>query len=789
MWRHKLVAQLSLLRSVAALAALLLLSGCAGRLAYMDGERLLAQGQAEAGLAKLEEAVRHEPRSTEFKSAYLSARDRLVAEALDTAQRAERADKRDEAAQQYRRTLTLDPYNERARLGLNALQAQQRHATLLGEARSAFDKHDLIGARAKLAIILSEQPEHAAALALRRQVDAKAAQAEPDTMLAAAYRKPISIEFKDVPLKQVFEVISRTSGLNFLFDREVRTDQRTSIFLRNSTIAAAVHFTLLSNQLAQQVLDGNTVLIYPNTPTKAKDYQEMMVRTFFLSYASAKTVADTLKSIAKSRDVVVDEKLNMLIVRDSPDGVALAEKLIAVQDMPEPEVMLEVEILEIKRSRLLDLGVQWPSSLTLAPLATGDGDNAKLTVRDLKHLSAGTIGATLTPGVITANKQDSDANILANPRIRVRNQEKAKILIGERIPNITTTSTATGFVSESINYVDIGLKLEVEPVVYPGQDVAIKVALEVSNIVGQLATKSGSLAYQIGTRNANTVLRLKDGENQVLAGLINDEERNSANKLPLLGELPLVGRLFGSGTDNSQKTEIVLSITPRVIRNVQRPEAALAELHAGTDNGVRIRPDPVAMPLTPPAAGKGSALVPTSEPIPAPGSTPAPSSAPVQQPLQPPADTAAPRSEQNDPNAAAARLFWLAPRTAVVGNNVALHLRMQSDQPVSSLPLVLEYDPKTFQMIDVAEGDFLKQGGAQTGFSSQLAPNGRILMTATRKSPGGATAAGTVATVTLRPLAPSAAAPIRLLSALPVGLNGSTVTAAPPEPHLLRIDP
>jgi hypothetical protein len=200
--------------------------------------------------------------------------------------------------------------------------------------------------------------------------------------------------------------------------------------------------------------------------------------------------------------------------------------------------------------------------------------------------------------------------------VRARNREKAKILIGDRVPNITTTATATGFVTESVSYVDVGLKLDVEPTIYLDNDVAIRISMEVSNIVSQLQTKSGSVAYQIGTRTASTVLRLKDGENQVLAGLIDDEDRRAANKVPALGEIPILGRLFGSHSDDNERTEIVLSITPHIVRNIQRPESTLSEFRAGTDSSSRTRGDsgggpPAASALPPPFS---SPFPPPSEP-------------------------------------------------------------------------------------------------------------------------------------------------------------------------------
>lgn len=592
-----------LLRSaIVGAAVLLVLAGCAGQQAYRQGKELTTRGNYEEGLTKFQQAIAHDPAAVEYRVAYMQARERAVTAQLEQAERQAQLHMTVEARQGFERAMALDPGNERARAGMRALDAEARHDKWLAEAKAALGRNDRDSARIRIRSILAEKPAHTAALAFKRQVEEQEAHATAETSLSHIYKKPITIEFKDAAIKDVFEVISRTSGLNFLFDKDVRTDQRTSIFLKNSTIASAIHFALLTNQLEQQILDGNTILIYPNTAAKLKDYQELVVRSFYLSNAEAKTVANTLKTILKSRDVVVDDKLNLLIVRDSPDAIRLAEKLVALHDLPEPEVMLEVEILEVKRSRLMELGVKWPDSLSLAPLPSAAG--SPLTLRDLRSLNSGSIGALVPPATIHARKQDADANILANPRIRARNREKAKVLIGERVPNITATSTSTGFVSESISYVDVGLKLDVEPVVYLDNDVAIKISLEVSNIINQIQTKSGSIAFQIGTRTASTVLRLKDGENQVLAGLINDEDRRSANKLPGIGEIPVVGRLFGDTLDDNQKTEIVLSITPRLIRNIELPQANLSEFAGGTDASLRSRPDISAqVPVVAPTPG------------------------------------------------------------------------------------------------------------------------------------------------------------------------------------------
>lgn len=779
----------------------LALCGCAGQAAFRNGKDLVEHDKVEEGLAQFQEAIRHEPRNVEYRSAYLQTRDRAIDTYMQRADRLFDAGKTAEAEKLYLRSLGIDQTNERARSGVNAIEMTRRHAQVIKDANAAWERKDAADAQTKLNTILMENPRHAEALALRRNIAEKTAKPPVESMLAAAYRKPITIEFKDVALKQVFEVIARTSGLNFLFDKDVKTDQKTSIFLKNSNIESAVHFTLLTNQLEQQILDANTILIYPNTPAKLKDYQEIVVKTFFLANAEAKTVANTIKTIVKTRDVVVDEKLNMLIVRDSPEAIRLAEKLIALHDVPEPEVMLEVEILEVKRTRLLNLGIQWPENLTLTALPSVVG--GQLTLRDLlTNVNSNTLSAGTPSTTVQFKNTDSDTNLLANPRIRARNHEKAKILIGERVPNITVTSTSTGFASESINYVDVGLKLDVEPTVYLDGDVAIKISLEVSSIVSTLPTKSGTLAYTIGTRTASTVLRLKDGENQVLAGLINDQDRRSANKLPGLGDIPILGKLFGASNDSTEKTEIVLSITPHLIRNIQRPEPGLSEFRAGTDSSLRIRPDST------PFAQHG---MPNSPPNPPPMFSPSMPQPPQPQGLQPntpgrnsinapiapssglqggnPDFSAAMPNADAQAATGGAQVSWTGPRQLRVGETFALQMGMSSDQPVMSLPMALGFDRHVLQVVGITEGDFLKQGGAQTNFSSRIDPNGQILMTGTRAGNGGATAAGEVATINFRALTANNASPINIITIAPIGMGGRAIAATLPGPHIVQVQP
>lgn len=583
-----------------------MVSGCAGQLALRDGANLVAADQVEAGLAVYQNALLQDSSNTRLRMAYVQTLERAIQSYLERAEKLYQEGRWIDAEMLFQRALGLSPRNERARAGLAAIERDGRHAALVAEGAAELRKGNLESARMKLSNVLSEDPKNPEARALLATLESKDEASAKESVLAANFRKPISIDFKDAQLKQVFEAVASSSGMNFLFDKDIKLDQKTSIMLKNSTIEAALYYILMTNQLDHQVMDMNTLLIYPNNAGKQKEYQQLVVKKFPLLNANAKAIAETLKTLMKPRDLVIDEKLNMLIMRDSPDAIRLAGKLIALQDVAQPEVMLELEVLEVSRTRLQELGIAFPGSLTLVPLATSTGGTLKLS--DLRNLNSDNIGATVDPLKLNARAVDSDTGLLANPRIRVLDREKARVVIGNRVPTITTAITATGIISESVSYIDVGLKLDVEPTIFLDNDVAIRVGLEVSNVVDQQKTTNGTTTYTIGTRSATTVLRLKDGENQVLAGLINDEDRRAANKLPGLGDLPLIGRLFGSNLTNANKTEIVLSITPRLIRNNRRQDAALVEFLSGTETSARRRPETAVQPVAAPAV-KGKPVV------------------------------------------------------------------------------------------------------------------------------------------------------------------------------------
>ncbi|ABF11568.1 general secretion pathway protein D [Cupriavidus metallidurans] len=531
----------------------------------------------------------------------LRERDRQVNALLEEAERLRAAGQYQDAVPLLGAANQLDPTNERARILGAALQRDWRDAAILQEAERMFDRGSYDIAAERVRYVLAENPNSIAGRQLAQRIEEQRRllrlAREEQRAAGSIMRTPVTLQFRDANIRMVFEALSRTSGLNVIFDRDVRADLKTTIFVTNAAIEDAVDLILLQSQLDKKVLNANTLFIYPATPAKQQEYQELKVRTFQLSNVDSKQVQSLLKSLLKIKEVVVDERANTVTIRGTPDTIRVAEQMIAAQDLPEPEVMLEVQVLEVSRERLTDLGIAWPNSFTMATPASAT------TWGVLHHLTANEL--EVSPLSATANFKltDTDANLLASPRIRTRNKEKARILIGDKVPVISsssTPSTSGPSFTQTIQYLDVGIKLEVEPQVYRDNDVGIKLALEVSNITktiqsGNAQTGLSSLAYQIGTRSASTSLRLRDGETQILGGLISDQDRTSADKVPGLGQLPVVGRLFSDHNGDHVKTEIVLQITPHIVRPQLTMDSDTRELWSGTDTNVRteqLRLDP-----------------------------------------------------------------------------------------------------------------------------------------------------------------------------------------------------
>ena len=574
----------------------LLLTGCAGMRYHYEGMRLIGEGQRAEGVSNLRKAAELEPSNAEYRMDFLKANAALAGEVTDRADEAAAKNNPDSARELYKLALTIEPSNARARAKLQAIEQDARSARLVADAQRLLKEDRLDEARAKAELALLENPGYTAAqreltqIAHRREAlrDIQADKAAERSIM----RKPVTLQFRDANLRMVFEALSRTTGLNVILDRDVRADLKTTIFVKDAAVEDTVDLILLQNQLEKRSINANTLFVYPATAAKQKEYQDLQVRSFQIANGDVKYLQTVLKTVLKIKDVSVDERTNTLVMRDTVSAIAVAEKVIAAHDIPEPEIMLEVEVLEVSTDRLSNIGVQFPESLTLSVPEPADG--LALTLNGLRAQGDNTLLVSPLPSIgINLKLQDTDSNILASPRIRARNKEKARILIGDRIPTITNSVTPIqsggGVVTGSVQYQDVGLKLEFEPQVYNEDEVGIRIALEVSTIVKEISGPNGSLAYQIGTRNANTAVRLRDGETQILGGLISAGDRTTASKVPGLGQLPVLGRLFSNHGGSSNKSEIILSITPRILRAPAVLDASVRSVFSGTESNMRER--------------------------------------------------------------------------------------------------------------------------------------------------------------------------------------------------------
>lgn len=509
------------------------------------------------------------------------ASEQGVSQLLTEAEAALRDRRMADAGELFRRVLVIEPDNPRAQSGQLLIDSLRKHAEQVEHARQLLEKGDADAARDVLHQVLLEAPQDEDALRLQREIRQQRSHVRMEPpKLKPVFSKPVSLELRDANIKMVFEALSRATGINFILDKDIKPETKATVFIKKSPIDEAIEMVLATNGLQKKVLSENTALVFPNTAAKLKDYQDLVIRNFYLTNAKAKDVSAMVKTMLKTKDIHTDERLNMIVIRDTPEVVRIAEKLVAANDLADPEVMLEIEVMEVTRERLQELGIKYPTSLTAS---------AGLSIDAMRSNNSSTYLFDANPS-LNFKKTTGDINILANPRIRVRNNDKAQVLVGDKVPVITTVATAGVGSSQTVQYLDVGLKLEAEPRITLDDYVNIKIALEVSSLGTSTTLQGGGVVYQIGTRNASTLLRLRNGETQILAGLINDEERKNTSRLPGLGDIPLLGRLFSNQVDNRKKTEIVLAITPRVVNNISRPESEVMEYWSGTESGISDHP-------------------------------------------------------------------------------------------------------------------------------------------------------------------------------------------------------
>ena len=592
---------------------------------------------------------------------------------LSSARDAESRQDYDSAVAEYTKILRENPNNKDARFGLDRAKirasqdhfARGRRLSATGKLEEALMEYQIA---AELTPASSEiQTElRAVRSQLRTQVavreggktrlealiDRSLVAPLPGADLPEAVSLPETLVFREASARDIFSAIGKFANISIVFDPTFR-DQTVSIDLRNAPLNQALTSVASATRTFWKVTTPQTVTIIPDTQAKRREYEEEIVRTFYLSNADLKETIDILRIVVDARRLAAMTATNAITIKDTPERVTAAGRIITAIDKARPEVVIDVELLEVNRSNLNEYGLQIasPGNPPTGINGTADINREGFTLNDLQSLTSSDVYLTNLPALYyRLLKTDSATRVLANPQLRTSEGVAAQARFGERVPVPVTTFApiAQGGVQTqpitSFNYENIGVNIDITPRTHHDDAVSLAVKVELSNISG---TGFGGLPT-FGNRSINTTIRLKDGETNMLAGLIRDEERRSLSGIPGLVDLPLIGRLFAYNSKETQETDIILTLTPRIVRVLDLTETDLTAFRVGRDGasgGVDLPPLPIPVPQPqqkPPAPAPpqgGDAAAPPAGPVQAPTvpTTPGPAT-----PLKPPPPTRPP---------------------------------------------------------------------------------------------------------------------------------------------------
>jgi len=544
----------------AAVMASAALGGCATSGALDQGWKAERQQDWDRAVVEYTAAVRESPQDQNARLALERAKLRAMQVHVANGRRFASLGKLDEALVEYQIASQLSPANTEIEDALRNL-------------RTAL--------RARVAVAQDGKTQLQSLIERTRDLPPAGLDLPADAKL------PDSLVFRDAGSRDVFTALARFAGVSVVFDPAFR-DAPLSIDLRKSSFEQALASVSASTRNFYRITAPRTLTIVPDTPAKRREYEEEVVRTFYLSNADLKETIDLLRIVVDARKISSVAGTNAIALKDTPERVAAAGKLIAAIDKARPEVVIDVEVMEVDRGRLKEYGVQIAS-----PGSPGiDGavalNQPGLTVRDLQTLTSADVFLTSFPALFyRLLKSDSSSRVLANPQLRALEGTAAQARFGERVPvpNTTFQPIATGGVAQqpvtSYTYENIGVNIDITPRTHHNDDVSLALKVEVSAISGK---GYGDLPT-FGNRSVTTIIRLRDGETSVLAGLIRDEERTSLDGIPGLSDIPYVGRLFAHNKTERIESDIIITLTPHIVRVLDLTEVDLRPFRVGRDTG------------------------------------------------------------------------------------------------------------------------------------------------------------------------------------------------------------
>jgi general secretion pathway protein D len=596
--------------------------------------------------------------------------------------------------------------------------------------------------------------------------------------LAPISNTPITVKLTE-DSKVIYQTIGQLAGVNVLFDPDY-TSRRIKVELNGVTLEEALEIAALESKTFWRPVTPNTIFIAQDNPAKRKELEQSVLKTFYLSNLSQPTeLQDVVNAIRSVLDVQRVQQLlsqNAVVVRGTPDQIALAEKLVDDLDKARPEVIIDIAVMQVSKDKSRTLGLSPPTSATVAlqsnintttPTTTtgttttsSTSSGTGLSLNTLGNLNATDFQVTIPSANLSAVMSDSDTKLIQNPQIRALDGQKATLKIGDRVP-VATGSFQPGIGGVGINplvntqfqYLDVGVNIDITPHVHANREVTLKIVMDISSVTGQ-SSIGGISQPIIGQRKIEHEIRLKDGEANLLGGMMEDQQTKSLSGIPGLAQIPILRYLFGQTQQDHSENEVIFAIVPHIIRSTDVNEINQRAIDIGTSTTIALRhvnkpaavPQaavPVSTPANPAAPGQAPGIaVPTNQGPQGPAS---------QNPATqvPGAPTPAP-----GPSGAGGTSFIFDPPTitAVKGNTFVVNLLISGAQNVYSVPVQMNYDPARLQLVNVSNGGFLSQDGQAVALvHREDETTGTLQITATRPpGAGGVSGQGAVVTLTFQ---------------------------------------
>ena len=709
---------------VAPLAAACLLAGCATGAAFRHGQAAARSGDWDRAVEHYRVAVQEDPRNAAYRAALQRAMLNASREHLAEARALEADGALAEAVREYRIAGELDPGNSYAAGRALELERAIRDRLEAARPRAPIDEMQDV-----------------------------ARQQTGRPLLDPTSGEPLSLRFVDQSLQDILDFIGNATGINISFDQQFQ-DRVYTVELDGVTLEQALDQILIANQHFYKVLSPRSLVVAPETPQKRLQYEDQIIRTFYISNADVQELATVLNQIIRGGSqvgvqptIVPNVTANTIAVRATPAVMAVIEQVIAANDKPRAEIIVDIEILEVNRERAREFGLdlsQYSVSSVYAPDAAPTSAGGNLFAAP-PLVDAGDFFFSIPSVAIDFLETDEETRVVAKPQLRGQEGATLTLNLGDDIPVPTTAFTpiATGGATvnplTSFSYRPIGVIVEMTPRVTYRNEIILDLEVENSTL-GPSVNVAGQSLPTFGTRRVITRLRLRDGESNLLAGLLREEDRRSLRGFPGILHLPVVRQLLSSNDDTIKQTDIIMLLTPRIVRTHELTQADVSPVRIDTQAalgaGSRLRSR-----VDPPAAVRNDAAAPAGEPLPPPTLADA---------------------------AAAAGTFAVGPRIVldlpdhdlqVGAGPYTVPIAVNGASQVSTLALSLDYDPSLLRVSAVQEGSFMRQGGADVTFAREVDRfGGRVdLALARAGDPVGASGSGLLAALVVEPLRPGPA--------------------------------